>query len=383
MDKFLKLNVFEYQAFSLKLGDKKDYGLLCLLGVITAIITAFVAIDTGSRGLSLFFMGGLLGITFLYFQYGFASGWQKLITRGDTRPIGYHFVLIGFCSLVYLPISYLGLGSSGSFAPISISLLLGSFIFGTGMQLANGCGSGVLFTYGSGSARMIFALPGFIIGSVIGSLILPIILNWGALNPIVIGGSLSLLTYCILNFFLIFGVAVIFFTIAIKSGQKLSINWLIGTLLISFLCILVFIISGHPWGVTFGFTVWGGKIAMLAGIPIDKTVFWQWPGPALALKQSVFANISSLMNFGMIIGAGFFAAVTASFANQPWPPIRQLVAAIIGGLLMGVGARLAFGCNIGAFVAGISSGSLHGWLWAFFALLGSWVGIKTRPYFGF
>ena len=177
--------------------------------------------------------------------------------------------------------------------------------------------------------------------------------------------------------------AVIFFTIAIKSGQKLSINWLIGTLLISFLCILVFFISGHPWGVTFGFTVWGGKIAMLAGIPIDKTVFWQWPGPALALKQSVFANISSLMNFGMIIGAGFFAAVTASFANQPWPPIRQLVAAIIGGLLMGVGARLAFGCNIGAFVAGISSGSLHGWLWAFFALLGSWVGIKTRPYFGF
>ena len=89
------------------------------------------------------------------------------------------------------------------------------------------------------------------------------------------------------------------------------------------------------------------------------------------------------MNFGMIIGAGFCAAVTASFANQPWPPIRQLVAAIIGGLLMGVGARLAFGCNIGAFVAGISSGSLHGWLWAFFALLGSWVGIKTRPYLGF
>ena len=122
---------------------------------------------------------------------------------------------------------------------------------------------------------------------------------------------------------------------------------------------------------------------MLAGIPIDKTVFWQWPGPALALKQSVFANISSLMNFGIIIGAGLFAAVTASFANQPWPPIRQLAAAIIGGLLMGVGARLAFGCNIGAFVAGISSGSLHGWLWAFFALLGSWVGIKTRPYFGF
>ena len=64
------------------------------------------------------------------------------------------------------------------------------------------------------------------------------------------------------------------------------------------------------------------------------------------------------MNFGMIIGASLFASITASFAKQPWPPFRQLVAAMIGGLLMGIGARLAFGCNIGAFVAGISSGSL-------------------------
>jgi uncharacterized membrane protein YedE/YeeE len=89
------------------------------------------------------------------------------------------------------------------------------------------------------------------------------------------------------------------------------------------------------------------------------------------------------MNFGMIIGAGLLAAITASFAQQPWPPIRQLIAAIIGGLLMGIGARLAFGCNIGAFLAGISSGSLHGWLWAICALAGSWIGIKIRPYFGF
>jgi uncharacterized membrane protein YedE/YeeE len=50
---------------------------------------------------------------------------------------------------------------------------------------------------------------------------------------------------------------------------------------------------------------------------------------------------------------------------------------------MGIGARLAFGCNIGAFLAGISSGSLHGWLWAICALAGSWIGIKIRPYFGF
>ena len=48
---------------------------------------------------------------------------------------------------------------------------------------------------------------------------------------------------------------------------------------------------------------------------------------------------------------------------------------------MGVGARLAFGCNIGAMVGGISSGSLHGFLWFFAALPGCWLGIRLRPWF--
>jgi hypothetical protein len=59
-----------------------------------------------------------------------------------------------------------------------------------------------------------------------------------------------------------------------------------------------------------------------------------------------------------------------------------LLAAILGGLLMGYGARLAFGCNIGAFFSGVASFSLHGWLWIVFALLGTWIGVKLRPLFG-
>ena len=362
---------------------KTDYLVILILAIAGFIVAGLVSLDTGGRGVILFTLGALLGASFLFFQYGFASGWRLLITQGDTRPMGYHFLLVGLCSLVSLPVSFLDLGASGSLAPISISLIMGSFIFGIGMQLANGCGSGVLFTYGGGSARMLFALPGFVIGSVLGSLALPPVLEWGALNPIAIGGRDSLLVSLLTNVSLIFGVMAVCFYLAHKTGRALSKKWLLGTGLIAVLCALVFVISGHPWGVTFGFTVWGGKLALLAGLPIDKAVFWQWPGPALALKQSVFADISSLMNFGMIIGAGLLAAITASFAQQPWPPSRQLIAAIIGGLLMGVGARLAFGCNIGAFLAGISSGSLHGWLWAIFALAGSWIGIKIRPYFGF
>ena len=52
--------------------------------------------------------------------------------------------------------------------------------------------------------------------------------------------------------------------------------------------------------------------------------------------------------------------------------IKNFVAGILGGLMMGIGARFAFGCNIGAFIGGIASGSLHGWVWiSHFALLGT------------
>ena len=57
-------------------------------------------------------------------------------------------------------------------------------------------------------------------------------------------------------------------------------------------------------------------------------------------------------------------------------------AAAVGGLLMGWGARLGFGCNIGAFIGGVASGSLHGWVWFLAALPGCMIGIKLRPLFG-
>jgi uncharacterized protein len=55
---------------------------------------------------------------------------------------------------------------------------------------------------------------------------------------------------------------------------------------------------------------------------------------------------------------------------------------VIGGVLLGYGARLAYGCNIGAYFSGIASSSLHGWLWFAAALAGSVVGTRLRPLFG-
>ena len=133
---------------------------------------------------------------------------------------------------------------------------------------------------------------------------------------------------------------------------------------------------------TFGFTVWGAKIASALGIDLSGAAFWQWPGPKRALGESILSDTSSLTDLGMILGAMAAAAATRPFARAAWPPLPSLIAAAIGGLLMGWGARLGFGCNIGAFVGGVASGSLHGWVWFAAALAGCMIGIRLRPLFG-
>ena len=130
---------------------------------------------------------------------------------------------------------------------------------------------------------------------------------------------------------------------------------------------------------TFGFTVWGAKLAALAGFDFSHAEFWQWPGPKRALAESILSDTSSLTDLGMILGAMAAAAATKPFARTAWPPAKSLLAAAIGGLLMGWGARIGFGCNIGAFVGGVASGSLHGWIWFAAALGGCAIGIRLRP----
>ena len=363
-------------------APQKEVGFLAVLVLIWLIFAGLVTMDTGLHGLALLSLGTAVGGVFLFAQYGFASVWRHALQTGSLMGLAGHFWLSGLCALVFLAAPVFGLSAQPTLAPVSVSLLIGAFVFGIGMQLANGCGSGVLFHFGAGSGRMIFALPAFIIGSVIGSLMVPSALGWGSLGQIAIGGALPDVMRWLLNLGLLFGFSFILFTIAKKRGEAIPKGLFIAGVLIALLCWAVFLLSGHPWGVTFGYTLWGAKLAQAIGVPISDFAFWQWAGPEQALRYSVLANASSVMNIGMIIGAASLACWQNSLRKQSFPPQSQIWAAIIGGLIMGIGARLSFGCNIGAFLAGTASGSLHGWLWFIMALGGSWVGIILRPRFG-
>jgi hypothetical protein len=87
------------------------------------------------------------------------------------------------------------------------------------------------------------------------------------------------------------------------------------------------------------------------------------------------------MDIGIILGAVMASGFAGRFGTVTQIPLRSLVAAALGGLLMGYGARIAYGCNIGAFFSGVASTSLHGWLWIAAALAGTSLGIRLRPAF--
>jgi hypothetical protein len=101
-----------------------------------------------------------------------------------------------------------------------------------------------------------------------------------------------------------------------------------------------------------------------------------------ALRQGALADITSVMDFGIILGALIAAGAAGKFKPVWRISGGHFAASVMGGLLLGYGARLAYGCNIGAFFSGIASGSLHGWLWIVFALFGTWAGLQLRPAFG-
>jgi len=350
----------------------------------TALLVALVLLDHQPASAALILGGFGLGVAFLKAEFSYTASWRRFLTRGEAGGLLGGLIVVAIAAVAVVPVAALSPKFGGAIAPLGVSLVVGSFTFGIGMQLANGCGSGTLYTAGGGSGRMLIALLFFVIGSVFGSLSLPAFLALGGIDPVLASnyfGPWGGLAVTLASLAL---AAAVIATIAKRRGANFmpSRNYILGGIVIGLLCIFVFAAGGHPWSVTFGYTVWGAKAATALGFDLSHATFWQWAGPKHALESSVLADTSSLTDFGMLFGAMAAAAATKPFASGAWPPAKSLLAAAVGGLVMGWGARLGFGCNIGAFVGGVASGSLHGWIWFICALAGSLVGIRLRPLFG-
>lgn len=337
-------------------------------------------------------IGALAGLSLYHASFGFTAAWRHIVTERKGTGLRAQFVLLLLTSATSFPLIAWGadLGwPTGAFVfPFGVAAAIGAFMFGAGMQLGGGCASGTLFTAGGGSTRMMVTLAAFILGSVIATAHLHL---WSALPTL---PAVSIVTTFgpVLAFLLtalVLG-AIALLTISIerkahgklleprKTDSLLRGPWspMLGAMMIAVVSVLTFVVVGRPWGITSGFALWGAKIFHAVGIPVETWPFWS--GQTGALEASVFRDTTSVMNFGILIGAFAAAALAGKFAPVWKLSGKDLATATLGGLLMGYGARLAFGCNIGAYLGGIVSGSLHGWLWLVFGFLGSLLGTRLR-----
>ncbi|WP_162873842.1 YeeE/YedE thiosulfate transporter family protein, partial [Pseudomonas viridiflava] len=94
-------------------------------------------------------------------------------------------------------------------------------------------------------------------------------------------------------------------------------------------------LAGRPWGITSAFALWGAKVASRLGVDVGSWVFWQSAANAKALAAPVLEDVTSVMDIGIMLGALLAAGLAGRFAPNLDIPTRSIVAAVIGGLLLG------------------------------------------------
>ncbi|MEM7496539.1 MAG: YeeE/YedE family protein [Pseudomonadota bacterium] len=347
-------------------------------------------------------LGGLAGLGLYHAAFGFTAAWRRLVRERRGAGLRAQMLLLALAGAVTYPLIGLeattGWNMHPVILPMGLASAIGAFVFGIGMQLGGGCASGTLFTVGGGSTRMLVTLAFFIAGSVIATAHIPTFWNQlddmtgipnipgfsatAALGPF---GALAALLALLATVWA--GSAWLEkrahgaleaprATVSVASGPW---SLPLGAVVLAVVSIGCFLLFQRPWGVTAGFALWGAKIGEALGFGVSSWEYWSgWrAGP---LEASVFADRTSVMNFGIVFGALAAAGLAGRFAPARRITGREFWTAVIGGLLMGYGARLAYGCNIGAYLGGIVSGSAHGVWWLFWGFAGSLVGTWARAW---
>jgi hypothetical protein len=125
------------------------------------------------------------------------------------------------------------------------------------------------------------------------------------------------------------------------------------------------------WYITTQEAQWGAWVLETMGVDMRSNIFFGLdngiPNPLI--------NAPGLMSIGIILGAAVLALLRREFKFR-MPSMETAIFALVGGMLMGIGARIAMGCNIGAYFATVSNGDPNGWLFLIGMVGGGYVGVK-------
>ena len=297
------------------------------------------------------------GFTLSFSRFGIVFGWREMLTRRNSYYVRVHLLTIAIEILLFtcfLSFSHALFGDAmvGNVMAIGIPFIVGAFLFGIGTLISNQFRPELEASF---SSQVVLAkdLTGNIWSGMLLNLALVAVLfllfrkselkRTGEVKPIFGGGNLFW-----------------------RDGR---FTVLTGGILIALLNSAVVALHGSAWTIT-------GAVYDMA--LRGASLFGLFEGnPKLA--QPLFINPMVGMFWLGILGAALARCLSGGGNHTPIR-IGNSLAAIIGGLLMGMGAMYS-ACNLGGFFDGTASGSLHGWVWMLMALAGSIIGIRLRPLF--
>ncbi|MCW1934017.1 YeeE/YedE family protein [Pararhodobacter zhoushanensis] len=352
------------------------------LVVFALLLVGGAALAAGPRAGLLMAIGIGFGLTLEGLRFGFAGPWRMMVVDRDARGLIAQFLAIALTAAVAFPLLAANpLELSPAHAPIGIGMVLGAFVFGAAMQLVMGCGSGTLVNAGSGNMVGLVALVGFVAGAFLGTLNAGF---WASLGQFPLISAQSMAGGIGGLWLTLAGLAVLAVGFGLRAApgkRRPPARLLLAAALLAALAIANLVVAGQTWGIVYGLGLWGAKIATGLGVDLSTTAFWAAPANAARLDASILTDVTSLTDIGLILGA-FLVMRWRKAPGAPAAPLapRGWVLVLIAGIVLGYSSRMAFGCNVGAFFSGISTGSLHGWAWFVAAFIGSALGLKLRPF---
>ena len=139
-----------------RIKTDKPVVLYLLLGILS--LSLFLQHEFNLKQALLFLTGVGFGISLMHAMFGFTGGWRLFIRERKSAGIRAQILLLASSSILFFPLVggvFPGIHASAAMADVGTSVIVGAFLFGIGMQLGGGCGSGTLFTVGQGQVDML------------------------------------------------------------------------------------------------------------------------------------------------------------------------------------------------------------------------------------
>jgi hypothetical protein len=156
----------------------------------------------------------------------------------------------------------------------------------------------------------------------------------------------------------------------LKEKSKDFFTKLLFSIFLGIIIGLFYLCCGSMIGISGIFAIVGGNFLRDLGIHTNN-----WDSFNHTLARDYFNKNIFNSDIYIMIGAFIAASIRLNFGLEQCKNFIFYIKAVFGGFFMGLGAKMSYGCNIGAMTSGICSSSLYGYIWMIFCTLGVFASI--------